>query len=204
MKKSIFVFALLVGYFAPFYAQDAAWYETDEWYEQVLGAKKGEANPIHLAITLTECFGHNPKNGVVFDKAIAFWLKRGGNIDQTFNLGDLIIRMEGEAYLASLPDWYKTSTVTALTCVCGAEPVVKALLKHHAKVIVPKVNTLHLWALQYQDILIDFQKSKENYTGYIDEMFQSQYASLKLLFAACDAKQQEEFLQKYPEYKTLV
>lgn len=204
MKKSIFLFTFLATYFAPLCAQDAAWYETDEWYEQELGAKKGEANPIHLAITLAECFSHDPQDFIVFNKVIKFWLNRGGNINQTFILGDFISRLSGKEALAQLPAWYKTLTVTVITSCCGSEYIVRALLAHQAKVMVHNVNGLEIWVKQYQDILAEFQESKMAYTNDIDEMFQSQYASLKLLFAACDVKHQEEFLQKYPECENLM
>ncbi len=179
------------------------WYETAEWYENALDAQKNEANPVHLAITLTECFSHNPKDFVALNKAIKFWISRGGDINKVFNIQDYLSFMCRQQDIAQLVEFYKNKPVTLLKVFVGADTIVKALLENQASVIINNESALNFWAEQYAQLTKDNNEIR-GCSECIDMVYQSHHRALRILFAASNKQDQIQFLDMHPNYKNII
>lgn len=207
LKKSILVCSLLAANAVSLYAESELVAEIS-WYEQEYNQGRLKNDIVSLLDVLMEEYGHNPEDGQAFDTAIEFFISKGVDINQTFNLVEGIYTIYGtnvgkaQAVINGIPKSLTVPSVTLLITVANSEfgYLVQSLLKHGAAIVVDSMNVLDFWVAQYKEF-------ESDYAPYINSEFEENaivFNGLRYLFDAADAQLQEEFLQKYPEFKIIV
>ena len=163
---------------------------SDAWYEEDLGARKGEANPVHLAVTLSEC---DPEDIDTINMVIDFWVKRGGDLNETFNYIDFFEYMYESVDSELLPKCYKKhEKITLVMLFASVGVFVDALIKAGAR---SDLDTLGFWIEQYQDFEAMFPKSSTP-----ECMYEFQYEALKSLFNHLNKMDQMKFMTKHASF----